>query len=170
MKISRSALADLTEIVSSVAILVTLVYLTIEINQNTSAMNAQTRQAVLDAAQFELQMTVERPQILRNITGSHSLTEEEQIQIDSLLTLTLRAREFSWLQFQDGTIDELQWNTEYAVLKSLLDSDRSRLWWNNLGRYVFGGEFVEFVDQTLEENPATNRILQSSSTWLNSGN
>jgi hypothetical protein len=167
MKIDRSKLADLSEIVSSIAILITLVYLTIEISQNTNALNAQSRETVLTAAQAELQLLMENPHIVQNLSGSSPLTEEEQIEIDSMLGLTLRSREFSWLQYQDGTIDELQWNTEFAVLLSILDAPRTRLWWEKMGRFVFGEEFVEFIDLTMEEHPASNSTWKAAGSWSN---
>lgn len=167
MEINRSKLADISEIVSSIAILLTLVYLTIEINQNTNAMNAQSREAVLVAAQSELQLFMDNPRITQNLANSDPLTEEEQIELDAILTIVLRAREFSWLQFQDGTIDDLQWETEFAVLLSLLDSDRARRWWEMVGRNVFGARFVSFVDLTMQENPATNQTYKTAGSWAN---
>lgn len=165
LAIDRSVLADASEMVASVAILVTLVYLTIEINQNTAALNGQAREAVLGAAQSELQLMIETPRIINNLIGAEPLTSAEQIELDSMLTLLMRSREFSWLQYQDGTIDELQWETEHAVLLSILDADRTRQWWGNLGRHVFGKTFVGYVDQTMSNNPATNKVNKASSTW-----
>jgi len=49
----RSKLADLSEIVSSIAIVITLIFLTVEVRQNTNALHAQSRQSVLEAAQVE---------------------------------------------------------------------------------------------------------------------
>ena len=69
------------------------------------------------------------------------------------------------MQFQDGTIDENQWSTEEAVLMGLLDSDMTRLWWQQMGQYVFGEAFVGFVDQLIAETPATNTIWRIAATW-----
>ena len=123
----RSKLADLSEIVSSIAILITLIYLTVEIRQNTSALNAQSRQAVLEAAQTELFMLMENPDVTLSMTKDGPLSEREQIRLDNFYTAAIRGREFSWLQYRDGSIDEDQWATELAVLISILDSQRSRI-------------------------------------------
>jgi hypothetical protein len=163
--IERSKLADISEIVRSVAILITLIYLTVEMNQNTTALNAQSREAVLSAAQLELQILIERPHIVLNMTGTESLSPEEQSELDSTLTLLLRSREYSWLQFRDGTIDSTQWETEHAVLVGILDSDRVRLWWTKLGRFVFGREYVAFVDDLIAKTEVTNQINAISKSW-----
>lgn len=162
---NRSKLADLSEIFSSIAIVITLIYLVIEITQNTDALRGQTRQAVLESAQAELTILFDNPEIARSLSGDSPLSEADNIRIDNFLTIALRAREFSWLQYQDETIDEKQWATEYAVLISLLDSDVTRLWWDRLGRHVFGEDFVGFVDQTIADVPATNTIWKLSTSW-----
>lgn len=170
MNIDRSKLADFSEIISSVAILITLIYLTIEINQNTNALNAQSRETVLVAAQEELRIFMENPQLGQNLSSTSPLTTEEQIELDAILTIVLRTREFSWLQYQDGTIDKLQWETEYAVLLAILDAQRTRQWWGVMGRHVFGQNFVSFIDQTIQDNPETNRLFGGAGSWANSTN
>ncbi len=161
----RSKLADLSEIVSSIAIVVTLIYLTVEIRQNTSALNAQSRQAVLESAQTELFMLMDNPEITVAMTKTEFLSPEEQIRLDNFFTASLRAREFAWLQFQDGSIDESQWSTEFAVLLSILDTQLSRDWWDGLGRFVFSEEFGAYIDDLLLQHEATETIWTASSSW-----
>ena len=67
---NRSRLADLSEILSSIAIVVTLIYLTVEIRQNTEAVRTQTAQTVLQAGQSELMAIVEYPDVALSIPKS----------------------------------------------------------------------------------------------------
>ena len=108
-----------TEIVGSIAIVVSLIVLTVEVRQNTEALNAQSRQSVLAAAQNELFVSVDHPNFAAALVKPGPLTEEENIQLDAYFTATLRAREYSWLQYRSGTIDQDQWDTELAVIKSI---------------------------------------------------
>ena len=164
-KLNRSKVADFSEIFSSIAIVVTLIYLAIEITQNTEAIEGQTRQAVLNSAQEELAILLENPELIQALAGTKPLNALDSIRLDNLLAMALRSREFSWLQYQSGSIDGNQWATEEAVLIGILDSDVARLWWNQLGRNVFGAAFVDFVDAMIEEQPATNTIWQLSESW-----
>ncbi|MDH3439947.1 MAG: hypothetical protein OEM63_04280 [Gammaproteobacteria bacterium] len=100
MKLSN--LADITEIVTSIAILATLVYLAVEINQNTKALHGQTRQAVLDASQIEIFEFADNPDLAINIVKEGPLSEAESVQLHMTLVATMRLREFSWLQFRKG--------------------------------------------------------------------
>ena len=161
----RSKLADFSEIISSIAIVVTLIYLTVEIRQNTNALYAESSQSVLSAAQTELFELMENPDIVLSMIQTDPLTAEDQVRIGAFLAATMRAREFSWLQFQSGIIDEAQWGTEIAVIRSILDSPRSRDWWENNGRNNFDAGFVEFVDRENQNHPATGDSWRADTIW-----
>ena len=62
------------------------------------------------------------------------------------------AREFAWLQFRDGTIDEVQWRQESLVIQAVFGRGLSRYWWESGGRQVFPAEFVAFVDDLLRDS------------------
>ena len=161
----RSKLADLSEIVSSVAIVVTLIYLTVEVRQNTDATRAQTAQAILQSAQSELRDLIEHPDIALSIQKKGPLTVEENVKLDAYLANAMRGREFAWIQFQNKTIDESNWNGELAVTRVLLDSSRIRDWWNKLGCHYMSDDFVQFVDQLIEAEPATDELWTRATNW-----
>ncbi len=163
LKISR--LADITEILTSIAVLVTLVYLAVEINQNTEALHGQTRQSVLEASQAELFKLADRPELAINFVKDGPLSEAESVELHMFLLATMRLREFSWLQYMNGTIDQSQWDTELGVLKILLVTPRTRHWWNTLGRPAFSHEFSTFVDDSIKNEPVTDEVWKQMQTW-----
>ena len=118
-----SAIAEIT---SSIAVLATLIYLTVQIQQNTKATQSQSRQAVLESAQNEIFMRIQYPEIDRALAQTEIPTEVEQLRINSWLVGVLRGREFSWLQYMNGVIDEAQWNTELTVISIVLSTPRAR--------------------------------------------
>jgi len=145
--------SSLLEAISSVAVVITLIFLIVEIRQNTEALNAQSRQSVLVAAQTSLLKVVDHPEVIAAITKPGALTAEENIQIDAFFTASMRSREYAWLQFRSGLIDEQQWKTELAVIRSVMSSARVRLWWRRLGRTYVSVEFAGFVDESIESTP-----------------
>ena len=161
----RSKVADYSEILSSIAIVVTLIYLTVEIGQNTAAIRTQTAQSILEAGQSELTAFMEYPGIALSIPDSGPLTPEQSVMLDAFLANAMRSREFAWLQFTNNNIDEAVWLGEVAVLTVYLDSSRIRTWWEKLGRHYMGSEFVEFVDQKMAETPATDRLWTGTLNW-----
>ena len=85
--------------------------------------------------------------------------------LDAFLANAMRAREFAWRQYKNNTIDESVWQGEVAVLSVYLDSSRVRKWWDVLGRHYIGGEFVQFVDLMIEEEPATDELWTTTIDW-----
>ena len=160
-----SKLADLSEIVSSVAIVVTLIYLVVEINQNTDALYAESRQSVLTASQAELFELVEHPDIILSVVKEQPLTEADQVKIGAWLAAAMRAREFSWLQYSSGIIDEAQWASEVLIIRWLLDTARTRDWWRNVGRFNSNPGFVAFVEKDMKGRPATGDGWKGEASW-----
>jgi hypothetical protein len=167
MYMNSSKLADWSEIVSSVAIVVTLIYLTIEVGQNVDAMRAQTRESVASGALAELAAAQENPNLIKSIITSEPLTAKEQIQLHLWIATLMRNREFAWLQHQAGIIDERQWGTELAILKGTLTHPRLRVWWNKIGRSAMDEAFVGFVDEVLEQTPASSGFFEVQANWVN---
>lgn len=101
---NREAVSALGTIIGGVAVFATLVYLAVQVRQNTAAINAQSRQTVLAAAQTEIFIRIQHPDLDIAMVQDDVPSIEEQVKINSWLAGTLRAREFSWLQYNQGFI------------------------------------------------------------------
>ena len=146
--------SSIAEIVSSVAILMTLVYLAIQTQQNTDAITAQSRLGLFEGGQEEIPVWIEYPELsLLIMDNSQSITLEQKIQLDSLLILSLGRREFAWRQYQAGTLDEATWNGEAEIISLLLGTERTRDWWNIIGKLNFPDKFVELTDDIIVGQP-----------------
>ena len=147
-------LGSLGDFVGAILIAVTLIYLSVQVRQNTRALNTQSRQATLSCSTSELLAAVEHPDIhLAMLRGVNGLSPEENIKVNFWLTAVMRSREFAWLQFRDGNIDEMQWHQEAMVIQAILNTAVNRLWWESIGRQVFPAEFVAFVDNHIQDAP-----------------
>jgi hypothetical protein len=162
---NRKRHKEMFEAIGLSAIVVSVVFLALETRQNTNAVYAESRQSILTAAQSELFQIVENPELVVSVTKEDLLTEEEQVALSAWLTAAMRAREFSWLQHRDGTIDEAQWNTEVLVIRWILDSDRTRNWWVNVGRKNVNPSFADFVDGNMQSHPGTGDSWRAETNW-----
>ena len=108
---NREKRKDTIEAVGLAAIVASLIFLAFETRQNTNALYAQSRQAILKAALQEIAIQGENPDLALIIIKTESLTPEEHVRLDAWLSLLLRVREFAWLQYRSGIIDEAQWET-----------------------------------------------------------
>ena len=159
-------LYSLIQALSSVAVVITLIVLIIEIRQNTEALNSQSRQSVLASAQNQLLLVVDHPDIFTAITKPEPLTAEENAKLDAWLTASMRGREYGWLQYQNGLIDESQWHTEMVVTGVVLSAPRTRLWWNKLGHSYVSKEYAAFVDGLIKDTPTSDK-WEMTTTWSN---
>ena len=138
------------EILSSIAILATLVYLGIEIQQNADATEAETRQAMLASDQQFLQLFVDRPDL--HLTWyKPDLTDEEKVRLSYVLVMHFRMRENNWFQYRNGILDAATWKSYSASIPAVLSSPRTRRWWTNfaLGSELFDVEFQSVVSELI---------------------
>jgi hypothetical protein len=141
------------EILSSVAILITLVYLVVEIQQNAEATQAETRQAILDSDQQFLELYVDSPELHR-LQFEADLSDEERIRLSFVLTTFVRMRESNWLQYENGTLDDVTWQAYRLTLISQLSAPQTRTWWQNFPvERIWDSEFISLVNELLANQP-----------------
>lgn len=146
--------ASIAEIISSVAILVTLLYLAIQTGQNADAINSQSRQSLAESAVFEQTIWMEYPELTSFIVdNSIEMTFEQKVQLDSLMLMSVTRREFAYRRYQAGVLNEGVWNQEASVISLLLGTERTRSWWNTIGKSGFEEDFSNAVDLIIEGRP-----------------
>ena len=145
------------EILSSVAILITLVYLVVEIQQNSEATQAETRQAILDSDQQFLELLIDSPELHR-LQFEADLSDEERTRLSYLLITFIRMRESNWIQHENGTLDDVTWQAYRLSLIAQLSAPQTRIWWQNFGvERIYDSEFISLVDELLANQPLFDR-------------
>ena len=162
---NRKRRREIFEAVGLIAIVGSLVFLALETRQNTNALYAESRQSVLAGAQHDLLIQLDNPDIGLSVIKSEPLTPKEHVRLSVFLTTSLKAKEFAWLQYQDGVIDEEQWHSQIVVIQVIFDAQRNRRWWDKLGREYFKGGFRDFIDSVIAGQPATDRLWDMESSW-----
>lgn len=152
---------------ANVGVIVGIIFLAYEIRQNTDAVHAQTREAILAAGQAELQAVRSDPNLIDSIVREGPLTVDEQVKLYTWLVSALKVREFSWLQRESGVIDDAQWKSELAVTQAILQAPRVRTWWDRVGHKTVSEEFREFVDSEIKELLPSNGIYIEQMEWAN---
>ncbi len=147
----------IAEILSSVAILITLLYLVVEIGQNTTALEATTRQASLDGEVQLLSQAVNSPEIWTNMDNPN-MTDAEKTSLSAYLFTMHRLRERDWLQYQAGALDEASWHTYQSGMIGFFRHSQCRKWWNYFFADMTGNDFVDYVNGLLEDIPITTEL------------
>ena len=99
---------------------------------------------------------MEHPDLLLKARGvSGPMSPEDHVKLSFYWTAILRSRQFAWLQYRAGIMDEGTWHQELVIIARILGGKVSRLWWEAIGRGLFTSEFAAFVDEVLRDRPIT---------------
>ena len=107
--------AYIAQIVGLFFIIPSLIYVGRQLKQNTEMMRADSRNSIQQNHQQEILTPAHYPEIWRGFTGEE--LSDEGVRVNLWLTSSLRSREYEWIQFQNGALDEISWT---AFSKSFL--------------------------------------------------
>jgi hypothetical protein len=155
MQVSR--LSAIAEIVSSVAILITLVYLAIQTTQNTRAIEATSRQATLARDVEALYLNVANPRLFLNLVN-RNMTDEEKAQLSSFLFAFTRLREANYLDWKSGAMDDETWQSYLSAITGPFIYEQPRKWWAHYRGSGFDPGFVELVDARIANTPVMTQL------------
>jgi hypothetical protein len=134
------------EIVGAIAIVITLLYLATQTKQNTAAIAASVRQEMFANDQAILSKEMEFRSC--QVEASNTWSSPECLEVNFLIFL--RSRENNWLQYRDGVIDEVTYETYNKVLSRMLSDPQVAEIWPRLSREL-SDAFVEYANQLRAE-------------------
>ena len=157
--------ASIAEIVSSFAIVITLIYLTIQTKQNTDAIRANASDTLINTDLQLIQDITTNPEISLNMTKDE-LTEAEMQQLVNWIVGLIRTREHQWFQYKNGVLDEENWRSYLSALQINLASSRTRYIWNLLNDSgAFDKEFSAEINEYLSNYPTNDTDMFSESDY-----
>ena len=145
-------LGALGEFVAAIAVLITLIYLALQIRQNTRATRAASFHAITDSFNHVNVSVAQTPGLARiwlaGTTERSSLGEEERHQYDMLLLSYFHVFETIHYQARVGAGESGLVGAEERSLEALLATSGVREWWAE-NPYAFGPEFRAYIDRFL---------------------
>ena len=147
------AIGAVGEVLGAVGVILTLVYLAVQIRQNTAMMTAQTVQASVDATQRVLLFRAENADIravLRKARDDEKLNRDEF----ELLTAYLQATFMNFqarLQHNTRGVFDASVNESYEkILVDYLEAPYVQRWWA-FAKALYGDAFREHCDQIIKQ-------------------
>ena len=145
------AVGAIGEVVGAIAVIATLLYLALQIRQNTKAMRGATLNAITEHKQFELRWSSDIATAWRkSLTEPKSLTQDESWQIAEWMCSSFVARQNEFFQYKQGLIDDETWAASEIIIKLALASKWGRNWWEEFAPNAFTEPFVNMVNKVLE--------------------
>ncbi len=137
--------ASIAEIVSSIAIVVTLVLLIAEVRGNTSAVRAATYQSVSDSIAGMVGFTTDREIVGIFYKGLETGLDDPLEESQFGLILVSMVRRYENAYYQRDLIEPELWQGIQNSLDRLVSRQGFGIWWNEW-RSVFSADFQELVD------------------------
>ena len=151
-------LGAIGDLVGGVAVLVTLIYLAVQIRQNTEVHASLIRQNFYDATQQQILHGVESTEfnelINRSWSTDDALTGGEQTQVWRHMQGVLMGYQGAFEQYKSGALPEKDWALARLILRSfwLLDGKGKNDAWEAMSRGgFFNQDFLEEVEALKEE-------------------
>jgi len=137
------------DLIGGVAIIVSLVYVGVQIKQSTAAARAATNQAF--SAQYAnhmlpLQNIDFRDVFMRGLTGLDQLDSGEQVAFFSYLNGVMRMFEAFYLQKRDGTFDSAVYDSWATQLVDMFGNSGAQEYWM-IRRHTFAPMFADHIEQ-----------------------
>lgn len=154
-------LGNLGDFLGGIAVIVTLVYLALQVRQNnrlleanTSSVRAASSIAINERLVGVNQSLVEDPSLadifVRELSSPGSIEGADRVRLDTLLQSMFISLENVLRLAQAGTIERKDWEPWSRHLRSWLGNPAVRAWWSRQ-RSPFGEDFVKHVHALLDE-------------------
>lgn len=148
----------LTQIIAAFAVIGSLLYVGVQLRQNTMALQATARTAAFDGDMRFTQMTVEHPNLISLLT-KQDMSDHEKSQLYMFLVGFLRLRERDWLQYRAGVLDQRTWETYEGSITGTFMYVNSRKWWGHMATTgFFDVEFKQRVSDLLRDLPVSKEV------------
>ncbi|MEQ8314745.1 MAG: hypothetical protein RL839_00450 [Gammaproteobacteria bacterium] len=138
-------------LLANLGVIAGIVFLAIEINQNSKAVTAQTR---TDISQSVIQiMEVQRNpgviEAMRKRRSGEELSFEDNYYLENLARTTLRTWENTYYQYQNGLFDDEEFGADYRVWRNSIRATYMRTHWEN-ARLNYSPSFRAAIDELVD--------------------
>ena len=142
-------LANLGQVIGAIAVVVSLIYVALQIRQNTNAVRSATAQTVhehfakwyhLVAADDELSQIV-----AKGLRDYQSLSEKERVRFVATFMAFLSYSQNAFLKWREGLLAPPLWRGWELVIMNLVCAPGGRSFWKDRA-YMFGDEFRRYIE------------------------
>ena len=149
-------LANISELVSAIAVVISLVYLAGQIRHNTRALEASTYHAAATSASSFTALIASNPELSefyhRGLVGEITLDGASQERFDLLLDTLFLQHESWFTQHNLGMLPKASQDRSAKALGMVFKAEGARKYWARR-RWIFTADFVAYIDQVLKLSP-----------------
>ena len=156
--LSLTDLSDLSQIFAAIAVFASLIFVALQIRQNTKAIKAASHHAVTDSFNAINTLIISDPKVARlwrlGLAGSGELDEDEQISFSFMALGYMRIFETLHYQYTTGALEPKLFEAELNTLKWTVTHPGFRAWWA-VNPISLSTEFRTFIDALIRQTNQT---------------
>ena len=157
-------LGNIGEFSGAIAVLVSLIYLALQIRQNTTTVRAGTSAAISESLARLLEVAGSDARTARlwtgGLTGDPSLDPNDVLQFSVLFGSYMRRIENAYYQHLLGLVDSDHWQTTERTLRYMIRSNGGKTWWV-WSRQIYSDRFVAYVENCIVEREVSSAVAQA---------
>jgi len=151
--VNWDALGAIANLLAAMGVIATLIYLAVQIRQNTRAVRSSSVQSLVQSLSATSEAVLANdyiiPIMLKANAGLETLTEEESARLHFLLVMTLRRFEGVYFQRDLGFVDAAMMEGFERSHIAILTSKSGQAWWAK-SKEIFNSRFVAHVEDLLK--------------------
>lgn len=155
MKLKLSELASIAEIIGAVAVVISLLYVGIQVNENTSEVRAANRQELVNRSFTATLTAATHPELagaFEKVAEGEPLTSMELAQFGYFIRSMLYDIQEAYLLYQEDRLDEEYWTTRSAIAIAYMRGMPARdIYHRDRELGTLHASFVEWMDQAIQE-------------------
>ena len=145
------AVGAVGEVIGALAVVFTLIYLAIQMKQNTLAVNQSAQQSMVAGTGAVLDSIFANPQgaevWVNGLESWSSLTKAEKAQFASIMHHVMRLNEQAYLSFRAETFDPQIWLGMETAVREVISSPGAQEWWS-LRKHWYCEAFRSLLDKS----------------------
>ena len=148
-------LAYISQVIGVIAVFASLIFVGLQIRQNTKAIKATSHHAITDSFNAINNLIVSDPKVARlwrlGMPGAEGLDDDERVSFSFMVLGYMRIFETLHYQYSNGTLDKKLFDAELKTLKWTVTENPGFLAWWAVNPIALSAEFRAFIDGLIRD-------------------
>ena len=164
MKMKLKDFAYISEILGGIAIIASLIFVGVQIEENSRAVRAATFQSITETDMNWLENLVDDPELAiawNKMLIDHTLLEDiEWARLDWVITMLMRNFENIFEQYEAGILTEARWQSTRDIINYTFTTGGMYCWYREADNpRLFTGRFREIMEEAYNMSPYASREI-----------
>ena len=152
---NMAKLQEILSLIASAGVIASIIFLGIEMQQNTDMMRSQTRNAIVENQLSFYESITDNPQLaiimteLRKDANFYANGTPERLRYHFFVMSQLRMWENEWYQYQKGLFDQKEFDSRVNTWKTNIAVPINAIIWTNI-RGDFSEDFRDYLNAIMQ--------------------